>query len=122
MLLVGQRISMARRAPVSSSKGKDGAAHPATEGSYNLQAAMAALIRSGLSANVKLSGTAIVNGTSKPFTGTGTLRSRPACCIRPRDSCSVARFDCAALTHRPSLRRTGQYHARQFSASVVRGP
>lgn len=50
---------------------------PSPQGSYNLQAAMVALVKSGLSANVNLSGTAIVNGTSKPFTGTGTLTLSP---------------------------------------------
>jgi type III secretory pathway component EscS len=38
---------------------------------------MAALVKSGLSADVNLSGTAIVNGTSNPFTGTGTLTLNP---------------------------------------------
>jgi len=46
-------------------------------GSYDLQAGMAALLQSGLSTNVNLSGTAIVNGTSNPFTGTGTLTLNP---------------------------------------------
>jgi hypothetical protein len=50
---------------------------PSPQGSYDLQAAMAALVKSGLSANVSLSGTAIVNGTSNPFTGTGTLTLTP---------------------------------------------
>jgi hypothetical protein len=50
---------------------------PSPQGSYDLQAAMAALVKSGLSANVNLSGTAIVNGTSNPFTGTGTLTLSP---------------------------------------------
>jgi type III secretory pathway component EscS len=39
---------------------------------------MAALVESGLSTNVNLSGTAIVNGTSNPFTGTGTLTLNPS--------------------------------------------
>jgi hypothetical protein len=38
---------------------------------------MAALVGSGLSTNVNLSGTAIANGTSTPFTGTGTLTLSP---------------------------------------------
>ena len=41
-------------------------------GSYDLHAATAALVKSGLSVNVNLSGTAIANGTSNSFTGTGT--------------------------------------------------
>ena len=47
------------------------------QGSYDLQSAMAALVKSGLSANVNLSGTAIVNGTSNAFMGTGTLTLSP---------------------------------------------
>lgn len=50
---------------------------PSPQGSYDLQAAMVALVESGLSASVNLSGTAIVNGTSNPFTGTGTLTLSP---------------------------------------------
>ena len=50
---------------------------PSSQGSYDLQAAMAALVKSGLSANVILSGMAIVNGTSNPLTGTGTLTLSP---------------------------------------------
>jgi hypothetical protein len=46
-------------------------------GSYDLQVAMTALVQSGLGANVDLSGTAIVNGTSNSFTGTGTLTLSP---------------------------------------------
>ena len=47
---------------------------PATPpaGSYDLHAAMAALVKSGLTVKVNLSGTAIANGTSNSFTGTGT--------------------------------------------------
>jgi hypothetical protein len=46
-------------------------------GSYDLQKAMSTLERSGLSANVKLSGTAIVEGASNSFTGTGVLTLSP---------------------------------------------
>lgn len=42
-------------------------------GSYDLHAAMAAMVKSGLSVKVNLTGTAIANGTSNSFTGTGTL-------------------------------------------------
>ena len=41
-------------------------------GSYDLHAAMEAMVKSGLSVKVNLSGTAIANGTSNSFTGTGT--------------------------------------------------
>ncbi len=46
-------------------------------GSYNLQAAMKTLLNTGLSVNVRLSGTATANGASTPFTGTGTLSLSP---------------------------------------------
>lgn len=57
--------------------GSSGYPAPPPQGSYDLQAAMAALVASGLSTNVTLSGTAIVNGTSNSFTGTGTLTLTP---------------------------------------------
>jgi|GEM_PF-2187204 len=56
-----------------SGGGSNGNPTPSPKGSYDLQVAMTALVNSGLSTNVNLSGTAIVNGTSNPFTGTGTL-------------------------------------------------
>lgn len=43
---------------------------PAT--TYNLQAGIANMVTHGLSANVKLSGSVVANGTSNAFTGTGT--------------------------------------------------
>jgi type III secretory pathway component EscS len=59
--------------------GSGGSGYPAPvpQGSYDLQAAMAGLVNSGLSTDVNLSGTAIVNGTSNSFTGTGTLTLSP---------------------------------------------
>jgi hypothetical protein len=42
-------------------------------GSYDLQSAMVALNRGGLSTPVTLTGSVIANGTSVPFTGTGTV-------------------------------------------------
>jgi hypothetical protein len=50
---------------------------PSPRDSYDLQVAMTALVKSGLSANVNLSGAAIVNGSSTPFTGTGVLTLSP---------------------------------------------
>jgi len=62
----------------SGGGGSTGYPRPVPQGSYDLHAAMAALVESGLSGtNVKLSGTAIVNGTSNTFTGTGTLTLSP---------------------------------------------
>ena len=46
-------------------------------GSYDLRTAMSALVKSGLSASVNLSGNAIVNGTTTGFTGTGVLTLSP---------------------------------------------
>ena len=60
-----------------SGGGSTGYPRPVPQGSYDLHAAMAALGESGLSTNVNLSGTAIVNGISNPFTGTGTLTLSP---------------------------------------------
>jgi len=62
---------------LSACGGGGGNPTPSPQGSYDLQAAMVALVESGLSTSVNLSGTAIVNGTSNPFTGTGTLTLRP---------------------------------------------
>jgi hypothetical protein len=42
-------------------------------GTFNLQAGYVNLVNMGLTTNVALSGTVIVNGNSTPFTGTGTL-------------------------------------------------
>ncbi len=44
---------------------------------YNLQAGFSNLLATGLSANVSLSGTVIVNGSSVPFTGSGTYTRSP---------------------------------------------
>jgi hypothetical protein len=62
---------------LSACGGGSGNPTPSPQGSYDLQVAMVALVESGLSANVNLSGTAIVNDTSNPFTGTGTLTLSP---------------------------------------------
>jgi hypothetical protein len=59
--------------------GRGSTGYPLTPppGAYDLQAGMAALLQSGLNTSVNLSGTAIVSGTSNPFTGTGTLTISP---------------------------------------------
>jgi len=63
---------------LSACGGGDGGGTPmSAEGSYNLQAAMTTLLDSGLTQAVKLSGDVIVNGTSNPVTGTGTLTLSP---------------------------------------------
>jgi hypothetical protein len=43
-------------------------------GSYDLQTAMAAFVKTSTSVPVNLSGSVTANGTSVPFTGTGTLK------------------------------------------------
>jgi hypothetical protein len=50
---------------------------PSPQGSYDLQTAMAALIESGESNPVELSGTAIVDGISNAFSGSGTSTLSP---------------------------------------------
>jgi hypothetical protein len=50
---------------------------PATY-NYNFQTGMLGLVQTGSTANVSLSGTAIVQGVSTPFTGAGTLTLSPA--------------------------------------------
>ncbi len=66
---------MLAAATLTACGGGDGMSDPtpAPQASYDLQAGMTALVKSGLSVNVTLSGTVIVNGTSTPFTGTGTF-------------------------------------------------
>jgi type III secretory pathway component EscS len=59
------------------SGGNYGNPTPSPQDTYNLQAAMVSLLTSGLSDNVDLSGTAIVNGASNPFTGAGILTLSP---------------------------------------------
>jgi hypothetical protein len=51
---------------------------PPPAANYNLQAGIANMVAHGLTANVTLSGTVTVNGTSVPFTGTGTYTLTPA--------------------------------------------
>ncbi len=46
--------------------------------SYDLQTGIAKMVTNGLSANVSLSGTVVVNGVSTAFTGSGTFTRPPA--------------------------------------------
>ncbi len=46
--------------------------------SYDLQAGMAKMVTNGLSANISLSGTVVVNTVSTAFTGSGTFTRPPA--------------------------------------------
>jgi hypothetical protein len=57
--------------------GGSGDLTPSPQGTYDLQTAMAALIQSGQSNPVELSGTAIVDGISNAFSGTGTSTLAP---------------------------------------------
>src|ERR1700723_4014186 len=45
---------------------------------FDLQAGMAEMVTNGLSSNVALSGTVMVNGVSTAFTGSGTFARPPA--------------------------------------------
>jgi hypothetical protein len=58
--------------------GSSGLATTAAATTFNLQTGIAGLVMSGQTATVSLSGTAIVSGSSVPFTGTGTLTLAPA--------------------------------------------
>jgi hypothetical protein len=58
--------------------GGGGGTAPPPAATFNLQAGYVNLVSAGLTANVALSGTVVVNGTSAPFTGTGTLTLAPA--------------------------------------------
>jgi len=49
-----------------------------TPAAFNLQAGYVNLVNTGLTTNVALNGTVVVNGNSTPFTGTGTLTLAPA--------------------------------------------
>ncbi|HEY4446608.1 MAG TPA: hypothetical protein VGN30_20180 [Steroidobacteraceae bacterium] len=51
---------------------------PPPAATFNLQQGYVNLVNAGLTANVNLSGTAVLNGTSTPFSGTGTLTLTPA--------------------------------------------
>jgi hypothetical protein len=57
--------------------GDSGNLTPSSQGSYDLQTAMVALIESGQSNPIELSGTAIVGGISYAFSGTGTSTLAP---------------------------------------------
>jgi hypothetical protein len=58
---------------VLSACGGGGSSGGPPPGSYDLQSAMLALIRGGLSTGVTLNGSTIVNGTAVPFSGGGTV-------------------------------------------------
>jgi hypothetical protein len=78
-LTVGALAAIVLTARGGSDNGMLTSAPPGTPppGSYDLRTAMNALVKAGLSAGVKLSGNAIVNGTATPFTGTGVLTLSP---------------------------------------------
>jgi hypothetical protein len=63
---------------LSACGGRGGAGLAPSPTTYNLQAGYVNLLNTGLTANVALSGTVVVNGNSTPFTGTGTLTLAPA--------------------------------------------
>jgi hypothetical protein len=80
---------------------------------YNLQAGYTHLINTGLTANVTLSGTALVNGVSVPFTGTGTLTLAPAVSTIFHNSTALAQTETISGT----VTAAGQQ--APYSSSVV---
>lgn len=50
---------------------------PSQTANFDMQAGMAEMVANGLTANVTLSGTVMVNGVSTAFTGSGTLKRPP---------------------------------------------
>jgi hypothetical protein len=63
---------------MSACGGGGGSAMSPPTTSFNLQAGFARLLTSGQTSSVTLSGSAIVNGSTIPFTGSGTLTLAPA--------------------------------------------
>jgi hypothetical protein len=51
---------------------------PPQTANFDMQAGMAEMVTNGLSANVNLSGTVMINGVSTAFTGAGTFKRPPA--------------------------------------------
>jgi hypothetical protein len=76
-LTVGALAAIVLTACGGSDNGMLSTLPPVPLGSYNPRTAMSTLVRTGLSANVNLSGNAIVNGTATPFMGTGVLTLSP---------------------------------------------
>ncbi len=72
--------------------GGGGGSAPAAA-SYDLQAGYVNRANAGLKANVTLSGTALVNGVSTPFTGTGTLIVAPAASATFNSSPALAQVE-----------------------------
>lgn len=62
-------------------------------GTFNLQAGYVNLVNMGLTTNVALSGTVIVNGNSTPFTGTGTLTFARAVSATFNNSAALAQTE-----------------------------
>jgi hypothetical protein len=76
-LTVGTLAAIVLTACGGSGNGMITTLPPVPLGSYDLRTAMSALVKSGLRADVKLTGNAIVNGTATAFTGTGALTLSP---------------------------------------------
>lgn len=83
---------------------------PAT---FNLQAGYVNLVNKGLTTNVGLSGTVLVNGISTPFTGTGTLTLAPAVSATFDNSAALAQTETISGT----VTAAGQ--SAPYSSSVV---
>lgn len=81
--------------------------------SYDLQAGFEQLLNSGQTSNVTLSGSAFVNGSSVPFTGSGTLTLAPAMNSTFNGAAALAQTETVAGT----VTAAGQ--SAPYSTSVV---
>jgi hypothetical protein len=72
-----RRLAMGAAAALALVACGDGSTGGPPPGSYNLQSGMLALVMSGETVAVLLDGSAISNGTSVPFQGSGTLTLAP---------------------------------------------
>lgn len=86
---------------------------PPPAATFNLQQGYVNLVNAGLTANVSLSGTAVVNGTSTPFSGTGTLTLTPAVSVTFNNSPALSQTETISGT----VTAAGQ--SAPYSASVT---
>jgi hypothetical protein len=81
--------------------------------SFNLQAGFAQLLTSGETSSITLSGSAIVNGSTIPFTGSGTLTLAPAVNATFNGAAALSQTETVAGT----VNAAGQ--SAPYSSSVV---
>jgi hypothetical protein len=78
---------------LSACGGRGGAGLTPSPTTFNLQAGYVNLLNTGLTTNVALSGTVVVNGNSTPFNGTGTLTLAPAVSATFNNSTALAQTE-----------------------------